>query len=406
MILKLQVSYRKQVSVLLLALTSFYAQAQIVDIPDTNFKNALINHDPVIDSNSDGEIQVSEALATNMISVSGQNIADITGIEAFLNLEQFTCSNNDITNLDLSANTNLGIVQCQVNAYTDLDFTNNVNLSLVNCGSANLANLQLPNITSQIAVYCANGELSSLDVTQLPGLIVLAASGNNISSMDLSQNGNLDEVYLDNNILTSVNLDGASNLTRLQINNNPIEEVDITGNLEINTLVFGDTGITSMDLSNHDQLIGVFGENNLLETINLKNGNNELLTFLDLTNNPNLDCIQVDDEVMATNGTGSYELWMKDTFAVYSEDCPVLGLGNNTLETISVYPNPTLNVVQIESPVEIDLVHIFNIQGQMLFSQYISGKNFRVNLEDLASGSYFIKLQTEYSIKTMTIIRE
>ena len=37
--------------------------AQIVNIPDTNFKAALVAHNPKIDTNGDGEIQVSEAKA-------------------------------------------------------------------------------------------------------------------------------------------------------------------------------------------------------------------------------------------------------------------------------------------------------------------------------------------------------
>lgn len=33
------------------------AMAQNVNIPDPNFKNALLNHNPIIDTNGDGEIQ-------------------------------------------------------------------------------------------------------------------------------------------------------------------------------------------------------------------------------------------------------------------------------------------------------------------------------------------------------------
>lgn len=47
---------------LFITLISFtITQSQIVNIPDVNFKNALLNHNPNIDANNDNEIQVNEA---------------------------------------------------------------------------------------------------------------------------------------------------------------------------------------------------------------------------------------------------------------------------------------------------------------------------------------------------------
>ena len=48
---------------------------------DANFKNYLIAN---YDSNHDGEIQESEALAVTFMNASSQNIADLTGIESFI----------------------------------------------------------------------------------------------------------------------------------------------------------------------------------------------------------------------------------------------------------------------------------------------------------------------------------
>ena len=56
----------KNLYILLIALFAFtISQAQIVNIPDANFKNALLNHIPVIDLNGDSEIQISEASVFN-----------------------------------------------------------------------------------------------------------------------------------------------------------------------------------------------------------------------------------------------------------------------------------------------------------------------------------------------------
>ena len=80
-----------------------FAKAQVVNIPDANFKNALLNHVPVIDLNGDGQIQVSVALAfTGAMKVNSRSITDMTGVEAFTNMTSLDCGGNLFTSLTLS----------------------------------------------------------------------------------------------------------------------------------------------------------------------------------------------------------------------------------------------------------------------------------------------------------------
>jgi len=77
----------RSVVCLLLLTFCLVLNAQNVNIPDANFKNALLTHQPTIDTNSDGEIQVSEAEDyTGTISCLMKGIIDLTGIEAFVNI--------------------------------------------------------------------------------------------------------------------------------------------------------------------------------------------------------------------------------------------------------------------------------------------------------------------------------
>ena len=86
-------------------------KAQIVNIPDANFKNALLNHDPVIDTNNDGEISVAEAQGfTGEMEVDNKNISDLTGIEAFVNLKDLNCFDNQLTSLDISNGNNFNLI--------------------------------------------------------------------------------------------------------------------------------------------------------------------------------------------------------------------------------------------------------------------------------------------------------
>jgi len=95
---------KKYLLMLLFSCISF-TQAQIVNIPDVNFKAALIANG--VDTNSDGEIQESEALAVTIIDFPNRNILSMDGLEYFINLKNIYCESNQLTSLDVSQNLNL-----------------------------------------------------------------------------------------------------------------------------------------------------------------------------------------------------------------------------------------------------------------------------------------------------------
>lgn len=104
--------------------------SQNVNIPDPTFKSLLVGT-AIINTNSDTEIQVSEAMAfTGTISCHSQFISDLTGIEAFVNITELQCQNNLLTNLDLSYNTSLNSIRCNNNQLVSLNLANGNNLSL------------------------------------------------------------------------------------------------------------------------------------------------------------------------------------------------------------------------------------------------------------------------------------
>ena len=80
------------------------AYAANVYIPDSNFKAFLVAN---YDTNSDGEIQETEAQAViGTMDTPGHwstpgNIADLSGIEAFINIIGLNCSYEQLTSLDV-----------------------------------------------------------------------------------------------------------------------------------------------------------------------------------------------------------------------------------------------------------------------------------------------------------------
>ncbi len=97
-------------------------ECSIVNILDNNFLNALLNHTPTIDTNSDGNIQFDEAEAfTGTLNVANKVISDFTGLEAFVNITGFNGSGNFMSELSLEANTVL----------TSVDFSNSPDVEKV-----------------------------------------------------------------------------------------------------------------------------------------------------------------------------------------------------------------------------------------------------------------------------------
>ncbi len=183
---------------LLFVLTVGILQAQIVNIPDPNFKNALVNtlcvdtdgdgeYDDDVDTNNDGEIQMAEAEAVVFLHVSDQNISSLEGIQSFLNLEILGCSHNDLTSLDLSHNNNLVTLSCGFNQLTLLDLNSNPNLEILWCRDNQLTHLDLSNNPNLRIVWCTQNQLSSLDLR----------NGNNSNIWTMWAYGNSDLLCID-----------------------------------------------------------------------------------------------------------------------------------------------------------------------------------------------------------------
>ncbi len=130
--------------ILMLLLVTGITNAQIVDIPDANFKNKLIELG--VDTNTDGEIQESEALIITSLNLFDSSISNLTGIEAFENLEFLDCGGNLLSALDVSNNIALTTLRCYNNNLTLLDCNNNINLTeLIITNNPNLATVFIKN---------------------------------------------------------------------------------------------------------------------------------------------------------------------------------------------------------------------------------------------------------------------
>ena len=137
--------------------------------PDENFRNWLLSQD----YGKSGYITAAGLAGVKAIKVNEKSIADLKGIEYFTALKELSCNNNQLTALDLSANTALETLHCNNNQLTALDMSANTALRNLNCYSNQLTALDVSKNEALVLLNCSNNALSALDVKANTALSVL-----------------------------------------------------------------------------------------------------------------------------------------------------------------------------------------------------------------------------------------
>lgn len=419
-----------------------YAQqdSEIVNIPDENFKRALLNQ-PSININGDEEISYEEARATLKINVYGKEISSLKGIEAFINLRELYCSRNNLTKLDLSKNINLEELYCSNNQLEILEIEKNTELKNLICYSNQLKRLDVSensklqeldvshnklssiNIKESLSLKklnvsynaltrldiknnhqleelsVANNLLPSLNIVQNSNLLKLDASDNYFTGIDLSGNLLLEDLKIDNNDLNNINVSLNKKLKKLDCSKNRLKNIDVSENILLEKLTCSTNRLESLDLSKNTNLQELICTENYwdLKQLNLANGNNENLSLVDIKDNLNLMCIQIDKDFIPD------WKWEKEDTASYSSDCkyPTLSVdiikNSNNIEVITLAEN-TLTIIGDKS---IKKIELYSGTGQLL---KVLLRNNR-NISDISTGVYLLKIYTEKGIKTKKIIK-
>ena len=341
---------KKHYSLLLISLIGFVGNAQIVNIPDANFKTKLLASSTTaniaynaagtkikIDTNNNGEIEYTEALVVARLIVGAANISDLTGVESFTNITLLNCANNPLTQLNITQNVNLTLlaadqcqltsltvsaanaslqrIDCQINQLTQLDtsscanlqflscynnlltnLTTNNNLKELGCSSNQLTNLSLQNYNNLTKLVFTNNNITSLDLNTCPALESLSADNNNLSSLDVSNNLNLNFLRIKGNELTTIDISQNSLLSFFDCSDNLFQSIDVSQNLILDSLYFNSNQLTSIDVSHNTLLGALYCDNNMITNIDMTHNltlqvlycQNNQIELIDLSNNKDL----------------------------------------------------------------------------------------------------------------------
>lgn len=210
---------------------------------------------------ADGVLTLAERQAVTSLDLSGQGLTSLEGLEAFPNLETLNCSQNKLTELDLTQNPNLTRLYCTDNLLTELDVSKNPKL---------------------ISLYCAYNRLTSLDVSGHGDLVALNCEMNLLTELDLSGCTSLLSLYCRNNLLKTLDLTDNTALEFIETFANQLTSIDVTHLSELNFLHIDHNKLTTLDMSGNLKLEGggFVARNNMVETIKLPNSP-QLTVYLD-----------------------------------------------------------------------------------------------------------------------------
>jgi len=165
-------------------------------------------------------------------------------------------------------------------------------------------------------------------------------------------------------------------------------------------LVCDNNLITNIDLSQNTLLQTVRCEGNQLTSLNIKNGNSNGIISFHTINNLNLECIQVDTDIIDNIPVD----WDYDAGVTFSDDCEYLGVNNNELNNLSIYPNPTKDriMVTVENGDTIQFLQLYSVTGKQL----LNTNNSEIDLSNLPVGIYLLEVKTNKGIATKKVIKE
>lgn len=267
---------------LLLLLLGGFVQAQNVIIPDAGLKAKLLSANAInnvasgtdhvsrsIDTNNDGEIQVSEALTIAHLDLRSSSLTDLTGIENFTNLTVLYCDYNQLTSLNISGLASLEYLSCSHNQLGILNLTGLVSLEDLICNNNSLTALNVAGLSGLKNVNCSINSLGSLNISSLTGLLHLNCEGNPLAALNVSNSVGLVSLKCGGTPLNALDVSALVNLENLEFTNSSIGAIDLGTLVNLKNLSCGSNGLTAIDLSALVNLESLFLYNNQLTTLDL-----------------------------------------------------------------------------------------------------------------------------------------
>ena len=189
--------------VLLYVMFPHFLRAQNINtpdhFPDPRFRRAKEKRMKI---ETGGVFTAAHLAAIQKFDCGDERIRDLTGIEYFTGLTLLECSDNSLSQLDLSGNPFLEHLDCDQNGIKSLNLSNNLNLNHLECSHNLIDRFDLSNNAELRSFVCRYNRLESLDLSGNPNLESLLCDHNMIDRLDVSHNPKIIYLSVTNNQLT------------------------------------------------------------------------------------------------------------------------------------------------------------------------------------------------------------
>jgi len=313
---------------------------------------------------------ITSSCSFSSFEVEGQKVSKLN-VSKCPSINSIRCSNNNITNIDLSECTVLTSLSCDANSLTYLDLSYCTALTSLRCNDNNLTYLDLSECTALTYLRCNDNKLTHLDLSHCPVFTYLNCNNNHLQLSDLYEA----QLFINESLLISAL--GTQNLPSTWAN--------------IETELFADQAVFEGVFTEYK--IEIDGELAPKDNYSVKDGKLVFHTF------------------------GKYTVTMTNEAIISHPDYPVevivkidvsnVGVKENESLHIEVYPSPTKGELRITSyELQVTSIEVFDIFGKKLtpHTSYLAPQT-SLDMSDLASGVYFVKIYTELGIITKKIVK-
>ncbi|AWI25963.1 T9SS type A sorting domain-containing protein [Flavobacterium pallidum] len=83
-----------------------------------------------------------------------------------------------------------------------------------------------------------------------------------------------------------------------------------------------------------------------------------------------------------------------------------LGILPNSDDAFRVYPNPVHNVLNLEYAADMSEVAVYNVIGQQVLTKTLNTSSAQVDMSNLASGTYIVKVMADNKVKTIKVVKQ
>ena len=337
---------KNYLKIILLLFFSLAGSSQVITFQDNNFKMKLLSANVNNQVAGTGGFSVYPA---SFISIDANGNGEIEQSEVlqvtFLDVKFSNIY--DLTGLEYF--TNLRGIWCNNNHLTTFQFPQLSQLEAIQIFSNNLTSITLTGLVALRSLRCYNNQLTTIDFSGLPNLKIVGCQYNQLSSLDFSSNPLFYYLICNNNQLTSINIKNGYQQLFYNTNDGSVVDCWGVGNFFLTNVCTDDFEVASCR------------------------------SFLD--------------------GCGSHAIGVDSSCALAND---VFGFGNE----ISVYPNPTSSIVNINYNSIIKSVTLYDTLGRLLLSQEVNQSNFVLDISNQNKGIYLLKIVTENGSSIEKIVKE